>query len=361
MTSLFDKLVLFTFCVALYLSKSTSRYAIVIILGAVTLAGISVLIEPDWVHLTLLLVAGCLSILLPEFAYFLPLFVYETCGTRYRLFGLIALFPIVAEITRTGIGMTPLFLLLLILTAWILRYRSDSLLQRQKEYNRLRDEITEKQMLLEQANRDLLEKQDYEVHLATLKERNRISTELHDSIGHVLTSSLLQTGALVAVTPEGPVREHLLVLQKSLSDGMDEVRSSIHDLHDASFDLQAEMRSKIGAFLFCPVKFRYNVDIEPPVPIRGAFLNILREGLSNIARHSDATEVTVIVMEHPAFYQLVIRDNGHVDIGRDKEDDVSDGMGIPGIRKRVAELGGQFSVNRKNGFELFISVPKETL
>ena len=38
--------------------------------------------------------------------------------------------------------------------------------------------------------------QDYEIHLATLKERNRIAREIHDNVGHLLSRSLLQTGAL---------------------------------------------------------------------------------------------------------------------------------------------------------------------
>jgi signal transduction histidine kinase len=43
-----------------------------------------------------------------------------------------------------------------------------------------------------------MEKQDYEIYLATLRERNRIAREIHDNVGHMLSRSILQIGALKA-------------------------------------------------------------------------------------------------------------------------------------------------------------------
>ena len=63
----------------------------------------------------------------------------------------------------------------------------------------LRDEITEKNIQLTKQNFRLAQAQDNEIHLATLKERNRIAREIHDNVGHMLTRSLLQAGALLIV------------------------------------------------------------------------------------------------------------------------------------------------------------------
>jgi signal transduction histidine kinase len=70
------------------------------------------------------------------------------------------------------------------------------------------------------------------------------------------------------------------------------------------------------------------------------------------------------VFEHPALYQLTIRDNGSNPESKsspDKEfkEDESDGMGLSGIRKRVESLGGNVVFRNTNGFEVFVSVPKE--
>ena len=50
---------------------------------------------------------------------------------------------------------------------------------------KLRDDSTEKNLLLEEKNHMLVEKQNYEIYTATLKERNRIAREIHDNVGHL--------------------------------------------------------------------------------------------------------------------------------------------------------------------------------
>lgn len=47
--------------------------------------------------------------------------------------------------------------------------------------------------------------QDYEIYLATLKERNRIAREIHDNVGHMLTRSILQLGALSVINKDETV------------------------------------------------------------------------------------------------------------------------------------------------------------
>ena len=64
---------------------------------------------------------------------------------------------------------------------------------------KLRDDSTEKNLLLEEKNHMLVEKQNYEIYTATLKERNRIAREIHDNVGHLLSRSILITGAAKAV------------------------------------------------------------------------------------------------------------------------------------------------------------------
>lgn len=52
----------------------------------------------------------------------------------------------------------------------------------------MRDTTKEIAMQLKQQNRDLMEKQDYEINIATLNERNRIAREIHDNVGHLLSA-----------------------------------------------------------------------------------------------------------------------------------------------------------------------------
>ncbi len=66
----------------------------------------------------------------------------------------------------------------------------------------MRDTDTELKLVMEQRNRELLEKQDNEIYLATLRERNRIAREIHDNVGHMLSRSILQVGALATICKE---------------------------------------------------------------------------------------------------------------------------------------------------------------
>ena len=71
-----------------------------------------------------------------------------------------------------------------------------------------------------------MEKQETEVHLATLKERNRIAREIHDNVGHMLSRSILQLGALKALNHDSSLSAPLSELHKTLNTAMDSIRTS---------------------------------------------------------------------------------------------------------------------------------------
>ncbi|MNP80720.1 hypothetical protein D3C76_1788920 [compost metagenome] len=62
---------------------------------------------------------------------------------------------------------------------------------------------------------------------------------------------------------------------------------------------------------------------------------------------------SVTLREHPAFYQLVVRDNGHV-----KEINTESGIGLKNIECRVEAFRGIMRIHANDGFALFISIPK---
>ena len=207
--------------------------------------------------------------------------------------------------------------------------------------------------LLERKNRDLMEKQDYEVKLATLAERNRIAREIHDNVGHMLTRSLLQIGALrVTHNDDDMLIGELEQIKGTLSGAMDSIRNSVHDLHDESVDLKSQLEMMAGGFEFCPVKLRYDAG-ELPIEMKYCFAAIIKEALSNIARHSDASAASVTVIEHPAFCQLLVSDNGTAKSSGDMR-----GIGLQNMAERVEALGGVFRTEHGKGFRIFASIPK---
>lgn len=238
--------------------------------------------------------------------------------------------------------------------AFILKYRTVSIENLEKDYHKLRDNTKEISTQLERQNKEILEKQYFEINLATANERNRIARDIHDNVGHLLSRSILQIGAQLAINKDENTKESLRIIKDTLSEAMDSIRNSVHDLHEESIDLRSGIYKLIDSFEFCTVKFDYDVETNLEKNIKYCFIAVAKEALSNIIKHSNATEASVSIREHPALYQLVIQDNGSK-----FDSESNDGIGIKNITDRVAALGGNVNISADRGFRIFISIPKK--
>ena len=208
--------------------------------------------------------------------------------------------------------------------------------------------------MLAQKNKALLEKQDYEIYNATLRERNRIAREIHDNVGHVLSRSILMVAAAKTINKETGTASLLEKLEESLNSAMNSIRNSVHDLHDEAVNLEEVEKSLVSEFTFCQADLTYDMSRVVPREVKYCFISITKEALANVIRHSNATKVSVIVREHPALYQLCIRDNGTAEgFGQRQE-----GIGIANMKERVNALNGTIQITAKNGFRIFITIPK---
>jgi signal transduction histidine kinase len=239
------------------------------------------------------------------------------------------------------------------LLAMLLAYNSHAIELQEHRFYALQDDAIQKERSLEEKNRTLLEKQDYQIQLATLTERGRLAREIHDNVGHLLTRALFQVSALEVMQPEN--KEALGMVKTTLEDAMTNIRASVHDLHDEALDLRLELQKLIDQFPACPVTLRYTCQPVPP-PIHYCFIAVVKEALSNIARHSNATSATVSVLEHPALYQLIIEDNGTPE-GK-ASNNSKPGIGLHNIQERVTALQGNMIIQTDRGFRIFISISK---
>lgn len=223
-----------------------------------------------------------------------------------------------------------------------------------KKLNEVSDEARMMTVKLKKQNADLIEKQDNEFRMAMLNERNRIARDIHDNVGHLLSSAILQSGALITVTRDEKTRRNLEELNETLKQAMNSIRASIHGVYEESIDLEMQVRELVKKFTFCEVHYDYNISTNPDNKLKYTFISIIKEALSNVMKHSNATKVTIALNEHPALYQLIIKDNGKVrDIGR--------GLGLENMTDRVNLFNGYININTENGFEIFITVPKKSV
>lgn len=223
----------------------------------------------------------------------------------------------------------------------------------QKEFIRIQDDDREYNRMLKLKNRYLIEKQDAQVYSATLKERNRIAREIHDNVGHLLSRALIQTGAVIAVSRDEQTKPLLLSIKETLDCAMNNIRNSVHDLHDESVDLEQTVREMTEKAEGYTVSYEYDMSQDLPRELKYCIISIVKEALSNVTRHSDADRVKLLLREHPAFYQILIQDNGKCVHPGD-----GTGIGITNMRQRVETFGGTIDIRTENGYRIFIHIPK---
>lgn len=285
--------------------------------------------------------------------------LYDICTPDLRAVMFMAIVPFTVNYDMYYTSKLPLFVSLLAVS-FLAKYKTDKDAHLLLEYYQLRDDTKELEIILEKQNHTLLENQDIEITAAMLSERNRISKEIHDNIGHLLSRSLLQIGALLTITKEEITKETLTSLRDSISAGMDSIRSSIHNMHDESIDLYNEVHRLVTAFTFCHISFDYNIKHQPEAKIKTSLINIVKEALNNIMKHSNATSVSIRLLEHPAMYQLIISDNGVLSNTTKwllSQNKTGDGMGLQSMADRIKSFDGNFNIITEKGFEIFITIP----
>ena len=350
---LIDKVVVLFICLSIYLHNVTNTYLIIPILVCVFLSSIISYKDNDKVLIILSMFFLTLCFFNLDYLFFIPLMCYDLFSYKIKWLWLVLIFPIL--IYSYEISASSIFLILAYtFISYILNYRTKSFEHIKKNYYYISDSANELSIKFKNKNRELLEKQDYEVNLATLRERNRIARDIHDNVGHLLSRCILQIGALLAINKDENINLNLGLIKDTLSEAMDSIRSSVHDLHEDAVDLQVEIQQLVDNFEFCSIKLDYDLESNPTKKIKYSFISITKEALSNIIKHSNATEVSIFLREHPYLYQLVIHDNG-----RNVKYNSENGIGIKNIKDRIASINGSLNISTDNGFRIFISVPKK--
>jgi signal transduction histidine kinase len=184
-------------------------------------------------------------------------------------------------------------------------------------------------------------------------ERRRLARELHDETGQALTSILL--GLRSVEEAAGPEQRHVAV------DGLRElVRSTLQDVRQLAVDLRPTALDDFG---LVPALERLTtslaestgiaVDLETvlqgerlPPEVETALYRIVQEALTNIVKHARASRVSVVVTRRSGSVTAVIEDDG---LGFDPGSARADGLGLVGMRERVALLGGRLTMESTPG------------
>ena len=307
----------------------------------------------------------------PPLIAIIPLIIYDITWSRNYFAFLLGLIAILMNFSfPSGI-----LVLIISFLSIIMSIKSEMIGKYSKDLKKMRDDSSEKTSRLRSQNTELLNARDTEIYNAQLSERNRIAREIHDNVGHTLSRAILQMGALLAIHKEEPIHTELEGVRETLDSAMNSIRSSVHDLHDDSIDVKANISDMAKALRD---KFNVNMDLDigndTPRPVKYAIIGITKECISNIIKHSTNTDVDIKLNEHPSMYQLIIHDysldktsdsgsanesakNKNNETNSENFDDY--GMGLENIRSRVESVNGTLNISNHNGFRVFVSIPRK--
>nr|WP_314276708.1 histidine kinase [uncultured Peptostreptococcus sp.] len=215
-------------------------------------------------------------------------------------------------------------------------------------YHRSKGEKYKLESLYQSLNID----QNNRIENAILSERNRISRDIHDGLGHLTSRAILQLGAMMVVEKDPVKKDALNEIKNTLSEGMTEVRRSLHNLQSESINLKSEIDKLIDEFTFCRVNFSYGLTSDFDMAFKYSIIYIIKEALTNVGKHSNASLVNITLVEMKTATYLKISDNGTKLPSKDS------GMGIFSISKRIEDLGGRVEISTEDGFRIFATIGK---
>lgn len=220
----------------------------------------------------------------------------------------------------------------------------------------IRDQLKEDTLYLKKYNEQLKIQREKDIHIAILTERNRIARELHDSIGHTLSSSILQIEALKVISKENNILKNLNLLQKTLNNGMNDIRSSIHNLYKESFNLESKIKELYNNISYSKVELIYNIKEELDYNLKLDILSIVKEAITNCVKHSNATKIKITLLSQPKFYSIIVKDNGNK---FDKTNDLfTKGIGLASMKEIANKYNGLFNYSFDNGFKIHLTLMK---
>jgi signal transduction histidine kinase len=204
---------------------------------------------------------------------------------------------------------------------------------------------------LEQTRADLA---DVNREAGMRAERDRLASEIHDTIAQGFTSivMLVQAAESVIESDPGQARRQLGLIGRTARENLAEARALVADLSPAALgsgtlaDAVARLTDRTGQELGISTEFAIDGEPRPlGTGIEVVLLRVGQEALTNVRKHAKANSVRVCLRFAAGQCGLAVTDDGvGFDLGQ-----ASLGYGLRGMRTRVAEIGGELDVCSRPG------------
>jgi NarL family two-component system sensor histidine kinase YdfH len=218
---------------------------------------------------------------------------------------------------------------------------------------------------LESANARLAAYASQNEMLALQNERQRMARELHDTLAQGVAGLVLQLEAVKTHLKQGRAERAAAIVEQSLASArstLSESRAAIDDLRAVMpTDLSEAIRERVERFIQAtsiPCELEISIEEDKLVmDLKEHLLRVLSEGLTNVARHAQATRVNVKLLDQNDQIHLEIQDNGKGFAGESQTN--AGHYGLLGMRERARLLDGSLIVesNINSGTNICFVVP----
>jgi two-component system sensor histidine kinase DesK len=188
--------------------------------------------------------------------------------------------------------------------------------------------------------------------LAAIAERERIARDLHDVLGHTLSLIVLKAELAVKLSPIDPERA-----AREMHDVETVARQTLHDVRLAIRGYRTTLPEEIdrSRSMLKAARIDGTFDIgapDLPQPVEETLALVLREAVTNVVRHSEASRCAIRLASHERSVTLEVHDDG-------RGMAASPGLGLRGMRERVEFMGGTVSFDGEQGTRVVVRVPAE--
>jgi signal transduction histidine kinase len=222
--------------------------------------------------------------------------------------------------------------------------------------SRIVQELRQQRLALQQANEKLVHHAATLEQLSISRERNRMASELHDTLAHTLSGVAIQLEGVRSLWVSDPTKSRTM-LEASLAvtrSGLTETRKAIQSLRASPIEdlgirlaVQELARSAAERAGFRLRFVAAETGWELPADLEQCIYRVAQEALENIVRHAGAREVSLSLSRQDGRILLVITDDGG---GFDVDAvDHADHYGLRGMRERAEVAGGHLSIESRPG------------
>ncbi|OFD65660.1 two-component sensor histidine kinase [Bacillus mycoides] len=292
----------------------------------------------------------------PFFILFLPLNLYEITfhyiEKNWPRFVIMMLpITITDESIRMTYGLIAAFSFLVLTMAD--RYIS-RVLKLESQNDKMRKDMQRLTKSLNE-NKEYIRQSEYTFKL---EERNRLSQEIHDKIGHSMTGALIQMEAAKRLMEIDKVKSAEL-LQNAIhisKDGIESIRITLKNMKPPTEQIGIHrMKLFIEEFagkhdVNIPFIYKGNLDMISPIQWRIIGENVT-EALTNTMKYADATVISIDIHVLNKMIKVQVKDNGK---GADL---VKKGLGIMGMEERTASVNGKIIIDGTSGFSVTMLLP----